>query len=245
MSNLHEVLHTPILKTDVAKQQLRHDVGLLSSDAVQKDFDSRKELADLIGLISHVTMMAEDQAGTIRFISDKGPAASHLASISSALSALPLSFDSLLKSAMLRFFDARSSLRQMAFKGFEQNIRVQELQRSSPFCPLLFPEETIRETLDAIRLSPLGMGSFFKKNRPPFRSSNWPFKSPAKAQPSPKTSKSPSKRGGAFSSFWNRSSQQSKGGAKTESQKGQNRPKSPIRGKKGGSYKGKGRGASK
>ena len=143
------------------------------------------------------------------------------------------------------FLEAHSSPRQMAFKGFEQNIRVLELQRSSPFCPLLFPEEVVKETLDALRLSPLGMGSFFKKNKSSFRSSNWPFKSQAKAQPSPKTSKSPAKKAGAFPPFWSRFSQQSKGGAKPESSKGQNRPKSPFRGKKGGPYKGKGRGASK
>ena len=65
VSDLHEVLHATVLKTDVVRQQLRYDVGLLTSDAVQKGFDARKELAHVIGLISHVIVLAEDQAGYV------------------------------------------------------------------------------------------------------------------------------------------------------------------------------------
>ena len=243
LSDLHEILHAPVLKTDVGKQQLHFDINLLTSDAVQKDFDARKELAHLLGLVSFTSVMAADHAVVTKFVSD-GEASSRLAKFTSALAALPISFDSLIKNAMVRFFDARSSLRQMAFRGYEQNIRVLELQRSSPFCPLLFPEEIVRETLDAIRLSPMGIGSFFKKNRNASQSSNWPFKSPGRAKPTPKTKKSPAKKPVVFHPGWSKSSQASKGGTSTES-KGHYRPKSPFRGKKGGPYKGKGRGASK
>ena len=211
---------------------------------MQKDFDARRELAHLLGLICYTSVMAADHAEVSKFVKD-GESAPRLAKLSSALSALPLSFDSLLKNAMVRFFDARSSLRQMAFKGCEQNIRVLELQRSSPFCPLLFPEEIVRETLDAIRLSPMGVGVFFKKNKNAFLFSNCPFKALAKAMPTPKTPKLPAKKLAAFRPGWAKTSQTSKGGAKSDSQKGQYHPKSPFRGRKGGPYKGKGRGASK
>ena len=125
-SDLHKVWHAPILKLDVGKEQLHFDVSLLSLEAVQRDFDSRKELAHLIGLICHTSVIAMNQFDTIKFLPD-GPAALHLSTASSALLALPLSFDSLLKSAMLRFFDACLSLSQMSFKDIEQNIRVMYL----------------------------------------------------------------------------------------------------------------------
>ena len=91
LSDLHEVLHAPVLKTDVGKHQLHFDVGLLTSEGTQKDFDCQKELAHVIGLICHTSIMAEDQLGTLKFLSD-GPAVSHMSQISSALSALALSF---------------------------------------------------------------------------------------------------------------------------------------------------------
>ena len=37
------VLQAPILKTDVEKHQLHHNVGLLA-EAIQKDLDAREEL---------------------------------------------------------------------------------------------------------------------------------------------------------------------------------------------------------
>ena len=116
LSDLHEILHAPILKTDVGKQHLHFDIGLLSSEGVQKDFDARRELAHLLGLICYTSVMAADHTEVSKFIKYR-KAAPRLAKLSSALSALPLSFDSLLKNAMVRFFDARSSLRHMAFKG--------------------------------------------------------------------------------------------------------------------------------
>ena len=162
LEDLHEVLQAPILKTDVAKLQLHHDVGLLTGDIVKKDLEARNELSYLIDLLAHMALLAADHMESIRFISEE-EVATQFAQLSSGLSALPGCFDVLLKTALTRFFEVRLEMRQMVFKGYEQNIRVIELQRSSPFCTLLFPEDTVKEALDAMKISPLGMNAFFKK----------------------------------------------------------------------------------
>ena len=58
LSDLHEVLNTPILKTDVRKHQLQLDVGLLTSEAVQKGF----------GVLSHISVISADQAEMVKFL---------------------------------------------------------------------------------------------------------------------------------------------------------------------------------
>ena len=124
----------------------------------------------------------------------------------------------------------------MAFKGFEPNIRVMELQKASPLCLLLFPEVIVKETLDAIRLLPLG--AFSLRKRAP-HSSNWPFKSNAQALPTPKTSKSPAEIPVVFHWAWTKSTQSSKGAMKTKSVKNQSRPRAPFLCMKGGRMKAK------
>ena len=96
LNDLHRVLQAPTLKIDVARTQLHVDVNLLTSEAAKKDFEARIELSHAIGLIAHMTLLAADQAETIEFV-PKGEVASHLAKISSGLSASPECFDLLLK----------------------------------------------------------------------------------------------------------------------------------------------------
>ena len=80
LEDLHTVLQAPILKTDVAKLQLHHDVGLLTGDIVKKDLEARNELSYLIGLFAHTAVLAADHAESIKFISDE-KVATHVYSI--------------------------------------------------------------------------------------------------------------------------------------------------------------------
>ena len=244
LENLHTVLQAPALKTDVAKLQLRHDVGLLTAEIIKKDTDARNELSYLIGLFAHTAVLAADHKESIKFITDE-EAASQMNQISLGLSALPDCFDVLLKAALVRFFEARLEMRQMVFKGYEQNVRVLELQRSSPFCEFLFPEDVVKDALDAMKTSPLGMSAFFKKKRFFSLSSNMPFKSNARAQTTSKTFKSSAKKPVVYHPVWSKSSQP-RSGKKTEyGNKTPAKSKPPFRGRKGGPYKGRGRGGTK
>ena len=189
-------------------------------------------------------MLAADQAESLKFI-PAGEAASYFTRLSSGLSALPGCFDVLLRAALLRFFEVRLEMRQMVFKGYEQNIRVIELQRSSPFCALLFPEDTVREALDAMKTSPLGMGAFFKKRRFFSLSSNMPFKSTPRSQTTSKTFKSSAKKPIVFHPQWSKSPQPRSSPKPQSGKKPPAKSKSPFRGRKGGPYKGRGRGGTK
>ena len=60
LDDLHRVLQTPSLKADVAKTQLHVDVHEISKEALKKDFEARSELALLVGLIAHMTLLAAD-----------------------------------------------------------------------------------------------------------------------------------------------------------------------------------------
>ena len=157
---------------------------------------------------------------------------------------IPNCFDTLLRGSLKRFFEARLALRKEAFKGFEQNVRMMELMKSSPFCRLLFPTSVVKETLKTIRNSPLGVYAFFKRNRNFAPSSNLPFRIGSKAPTKSSAKKSPAKKQVDFRSRWTKSSNP-RGGYRSDSGKSPAKSKSPFRGRKGGPYKGKGRGRTK
>ena len=87
LDDLHRVLQAPILKADVGRTQLHVDVHSLSVDALKKDFEARSELAYLVGLVAHMTLLAADQAETIKFVPE-GQVASHLSKICAGMSVL-------------------------------------------------------------------------------------------------------------------------------------------------------------
>ena len=154
-------------------------------------------------------------------------------------------FDTLLKGCLQRFFEARLEVRQEAFRGFEQNVRVMELMKSTPFCRLLFPMSAMKDLMHAVRNSPLGINAFFRRNRGFAQSSNLPFKIGSSLSAKPKTSKSPAKkRSVVFHQKWSKTPQP-RAGYKKESGKSPAKSKSPFRGRKGGPYKGRGRGGTK
>ena len=167
-----------------------------------------------------------------------------MAKISSGLLALPECFDTLLKNALQRFYEARLAVRQEAFKGFEQNVRVMELMKSSPFCRLLFPTNAVKDAMHAVRNSPLGIHAFFRRNRSFNQSSNLPFKIGSSLSAKPRTQKSPAKKPVVFHSKWSELSQP-RAGFKKDSGKSPAKSKSPFGGRKGGPYKGKGRGSTR
>ena len=120
----------------------------------------------------------------------------------------------------------------MVLKGYEQNIRVIELQKSSPFCSLLFSQEIVKETLDAMKISPVGMHAFFKKKHFFSLSSNMPFKNASQSLTTPKTSKSPAQKLVVFHPSWSKSAQP-RASKKTESgNKTPSKLKSPFMGEK-------------
>ena len=59
LHDLHEVLHIPFLQTEVGKMQLHCNIGFLAFKGLQKDFDLRKELVDLLGNLIYDTIMQE------------------------------------------------------------------------------------------------------------------------------------------------------------------------------------------
>ena len=175
LDDLHGVLQAPVLKANVAQTQLMFDVHLLSSTAVKKDYETRRELMFVVGLVAQLTLMAADQTETVKFV-PSGEVATHLSKLTSALSAVPNTMQIILYGSLRRFYEAHLEARQEALRGFEQNVRVMELMKSSPFCRLLFPTSIVKETLQAMRTSPLGVNAFFRRNRSFSSSSNLPFR---------------------------------------------------------------------
>ena len=197
----------------------------------------------VIGLVAQLTLMAADQTETIKFLPG-GEVATHLSRLTSALSALPHTLQVMLYASLRRFYEARLEARQEVFKGYEQNVRVLELMKSSPFCRLLFPTSIVRETLQAMRTSPLGVHAFFRRNRSFSPSSNLPFRLTPKTPTKQRTKKSPAKKSVPLHSRWSKSSQPRVSGFRSDSGKSPAKSKKPFRGRKGGPYKGRGRGGT-
>ena len=243
LDDLHRVLYAPILKVNVAQSQLMFDVHLLTQTAARKDLEARKDLACAIGSIAQLTLLAADQTETIKFLPG-GKVATHLGKITSGLSAIPNNLERMLYRSLRRFYEARLEARQEVFRGFEQNVRVMELMKSSPFCRLLFPTSVVKETLQTMKNSPLGMHAFFRKNRTFAQSSNLPFRMSPKTPTKQRPKKSPAKKSVVFHSRWTKSSQP-RAGFKSDSGKSPAKSKTPFRGRKGGPYKGRGRGGTR
>ena len=91
----------------------------------------------VVAFAAQLTLIAADQMETIKFLPG-GEVATHLSKITSALSALPNTMQIMLYGSLRRFYEARLEARQEVLIGFEQNVRVMELMKSSPFCRLLF-----------------------------------------------------------------------------------------------------------
>ena len=244
LKDLHRVLQAPKLRLQVAQTQLMFDVNLITEKAVKNDFEARSDLAFVVGYAAQLSLIAADQTETVKFLPES-EVATHLTKIGSALSAMSNSLDTMLFGTLRRFYEARLEARQEAFRGFEQNVRVMELMKSSPFCRLLFPTSVVKETLQAMRNSPLGVNAFFRKNRKFVPSSNLPFritpKIPVKARPK----KAPVKRQVVLHPRWSKSSQPRSSGYKSDSGKSPAKSSTPFRGRKGGPYKGRGRGGTK